>query len=109
MSCSIWHKRLASEYWQCPAQSIHAPLRADIHTPTQTLTSSIPCDTPIYPPEELAASNDGMFLNAGFDFSQLSPGYASKVGIYDPDRAAERATQVRHWLRQRPEREIVCE
>lgn len=50
-----------------------------------------------------------MFLNAGFDFSQLSPGYASKAGIYDPDRAAERATQVRHWLRQRPEREIVCE
>lgn len=68
----------------------------------------MPCDTPIYPPEALAASNDGMFIEAGFDFSQLSPDYASKVGIYDPDNAAERAKLIRLWLRQRPEREIVC-
>lgn len=43
------------------------------------------------------------------DFSGLSPDYASKQGIYDPDNCAERAKLVRHWLRARPEREIVCE
>jgi hypothetical protein len=48
-----------------------------------------------------------MFLEAGLDFSTLSPGYASNEGIYDLDRTAERAREVRLWLRNRPEREIV--
>lgn len=71
------------------------------------LTRSIPCDTPLSPREELATSMGGMF--ADLDFSGLSDEYASKQGIFDPERAAERAEMVRKWLRERPEREIVCE
>jgi hypothetical protein len=61
----------------------------------------------MYPPEALAASNGGMFLEAGLDFSALSPEYASNEGIYHEDNIAERAKRVRTWLRERPEREIV--
>lgn len=50
-----------------------------------------------------------MFQRAGFDFSTLSPDYASKKGIFDPDNSEERARQLRQWLRSRPEREIVRE
>jgi hypothetical protein len=50
---------------------------------------------------------DGMFSD--LDFTGLSPDYASKQGIFDPERAAERAELVRKWLRERPEQEIVCE
>lgn len=50
---------------------------------------------------------DGMFSD--LDFTGLSDDYASKQGIYDPERAAERAELVRKWLRERPEQEIVCE
>lgn len=71
------------------------------------LTPSIPCDTPLHPREELATSMGGMFSE--LDFSGLSDDYASKQGIFDPDRAAERAEMVRKWLRERPEQEIVCE
>jgi len=48
-----------------------------------------------------------MFLEAGLDFSTLSPDYATNTGIFDIDNTAERAKQVRLWLRSRPEREIV--
>lgn len=71
------------------------------------LTTSIPCDTPLHPREELASSMGGMFSD--LDFSGLSEGYASKQGIFDPERAAERAEMVRKWLRERPEQEIVRE
>jgi len=73
----------------------------------RTLTPSLPCDTPLYPVSELKASNGGMF--ADLDFSTLSPEYASKSGIYAPDRVQERARQVRRWLRDREEDEIVGE
>ncbi|CAK9781208.1 hypothetical protein CC85DRAFT_289451 [Cutaneotrichosporon oleaginosum] len=65
----------------------------------------LPCDTPLHPREELASSMDGMFSD--LDFTGLSPDYASKQGIFDPERAAERAELVRKWLRERPEQEIV--
>ncbi|GMK53910.1 hypothetical protein CspeluHIS016_0104960 [Cutaneotrichosporon spelunceum] len=65
----------------------------------------LPCDTPLHPREELASSMDGMF--SSLDFTGLSPDYASKQGIFDPERAAERAALVRKWLRDRPEEEIV--
>ncbi|KAL1411576.1 hypothetical protein Q8F55_002540 [Vanrija albida] len=69
--------------------------------------SDLPCDTPTFPLSELEESNDAQFRNAGLDFSTLSPDYATKQGIFDPDRAAERARVLRQWLRDRPEREIV--
>ncbi|WWC61927.1 uncharacterized protein I303_104513 [Kwoniella dejecticola CBS 10117] len=64
-----------------------------------------PCNTPLYPVSVLKASNDGIF--ASLDFSTLSEDYASQTGILDPVNAAERAKQVRRWLRDRPEKEIV--
>ncbi|WVQ74388.1 hypothetical protein IAR50_003989 [Cryptococcus sp. DSM 104548] len=64
-----------------------------------------PCDTPTHPLSDLKASNDGIFST--LDFSRLSPEYASKQGIFDPRNAVERARQVRLWLRERPEKEIV--
>ncbi|KAL7422002.1 hypothetical protein Q5752_003775 [Cryptotrichosporon argae] len=64
-----------------------------------------PCDTPTYPPSAIQAWNDGLF--AHLDFSGLSPDYASKDGIFAPENAAQRAREVRHWLRNRPENEIV--
>jgi len=64
-----------------------------------------PCDTPTHPVEKLSAANGGIF--SSLDFSTLSPDYASKEGIFHPSAARERAKQVRRWLRERPEREIV--
>ncbi|WWD17045.1 hypothetical protein CI109_101482 [Kwoniella shandongensis] len=64
-----------------------------------------PCDTPTSPVSALAASNGGIF--SSLDFSTLSPNYASKKGIYAPENASERARQVRNWLRDREEGEIV--
>ncbi|ORY26137.1 histidine phosphatase superfamily [Naematelia encephala] len=64
-----------------------------------------PCDTPTTPISALKAANGGIF--SSLDFSTLSPEYASKRGIYHPDRASERARQARRWLRDRPEAEIV--
>lgn len=58
-----------------------------------------------FPLQNLASSNDGMY--AQLDFSALSPNYADKSGIFDPDNAAERARQARVWLRNREESEIV--
>ncbi|WWC61929.1 uncharacterized protein I303_104515 [Kwoniella dejecticola CBS 10117] len=63
------------------------------------------CHTPLSPAELLRCSNDEMF--SSLDFSTLSEGYASKDGIFDPVNASERAKQVRRWLRDRLEREIV--
>ena len=66
---------------------------------------SFPCDTPLSPVSRLAASNGGIF--AHLDFSTLSPDYASKTGIFAPEKIVERAKRVRRWLRDRPEVEIV--
>lgn len=41
------------------------------------------------------------------DFSSIPSDWTSKKGIYDPDNVVERARQVRRWLRERPEDEIV--
>jgi hypothetical protein len=65
----------------------------------------VPSDTPSYPVEELKNAKDGMF--AHLDFSTLSPEYASKKGIYHPDNVADRAREVRKWLRARDEQGIV--
>nr|XP_018263018.1 uncharacterized protein I303_04508 [Kwoniella dejecticola CBS 10117]OBR85176.1 hypothetical protein I303_04508 [Kwoniella dejecticola CBS 10117] len=64
-----------------------------------------PCDTPLFPVDVLKSSNGGIF--SALDFSTLSEGYASKTGIFDPVNGSERARQVRRWLRDRPEMEIV--
>jgi hypothetical protein len=82
------------------------------HTTARTSRSrstptSVPCDTPLDPIEALRASNNGLF--ADLDFSTLSPDYASKMGIFSPGQATERAKRVRKWLRDRPEEEIVGE
>ncbi|GFZ46868.1 hypothetical protein JCM24511_04088 [Saitozyma sp. JCM 24511] len=66
---------------------------------------NVPCDTPLDPIEALRASNNGLF--ADLDFSTLSPDYSSKMGIFSPGQATERAKRVRKWLRDRPEEEIV--
>lgn len=66
-----------------------------------------PCDTPTHPLDKLKEANEGIF--AHLDFSGLDPTYASKTGIFDPDRALERGKRVRLWLRDRPESEIVGE
>ena len=66
-----------------------------------------PCNTPLYPPSKIQESNDGMFRD--LDFSGLAPDYATKKGIFDPARVSERAREVRKWLRNRPEKEIVRE
>jgi len=65
----------------------------------------VPCDTPLYPVDELKNSQDGIF--AHLDFSTLSPDYASKKGIFAHENAGERAKQVRKWLRSREEDVIV--
>jgi hypothetical protein len=69
--------------------------------------NSIPCDTPLYPLEELKNAQDGIFSH--LDFSTLSSGYASKKGIFAPENVRERAKQVRQWLRDRPESNVVGE
>jgi hypothetical protein len=65
----------------------------------------VPCDTPLYPVDELKNSQDGIF--AHLDFSTLSPEYASKKGIFAHENAGERAKKVRQWLRSREEDIIV--
>ncbi|WRT66607.1 uncharacterized protein IL334_003566 [Kwoniella shivajii] len=64
-----------------------------------------PCDTPTYPLSALKLSNNGIF--SSLDFSTLSEDYASKSGIYAPEQGEERAKEVRRWLRDREEDEIV--
>lgn len=66
---------------------------------------SAPCDTPTSPRESLKHSQDGIF--AHLDFSRLSSMYASKNGIYHPDRVGDRAKLFRQWIRQREEDVIV--
>jgi hypothetical protein len=67
--------------------------------------NAVPSDTPSYPVEELKNAKDGMFKH--LDFSTLSPDYASKEGIYDPENVHQRAREVRRWLRSRDEQHIV--
>lgn len=68
-------------------------------------TVRVPCDTPLYPVEELKNSQGGIF--AHLDFSGLSPEYASKQGIFDTNNAGKRARLVRQWLKARDEEIIV--
>jgi hypothetical protein len=63
------------------------------------------CDIPTYPLETLKHAQDGLF--ASLDFSTLSPGYASKEGIFHPDKADLKAKACRQWLRDRPEDHIA--
>ena len=46
---------------------------------------------------------------SGFDFNPLTPDWTSKTGFWapDPQSIANRAMSVRHFLRERPERDIV--
>lgn len=69
------------------------------------IVNRVPCDTPLYPIEELKNSQGGIF--AHLDFSTLSPEYASKQGIFAPENAGARAKLVRQWLRNREEEVIV--
>ena len=63
------------------------------------------CDIPTYPLDVLKQSQDGIF--AHLDLSTLSPGYASKEGIFHPDNAAAKAKACRRWLRDRSEDHIA--
>lgn len=74
-------------------------------SPVSADRGSLPCDTALSPVEELKNSQDGIFSH--LDFSNLSPDYASKKGIFSHARAADRAREVRKWLRARPEQEII--
>ncbi|KAM0751524.1 phosphoglycerate mutase-like protein [Meredithblackwellia eburnea MCA 4105] len=65
-------------------------------------TNDFPCDTGSSR-EDLEA--DPEF--SGLDFSNLTPEWTSKQGIFDPDNVRDRAKWVRRWLRDRPEKEIV--
>ena len=65
----------------------------------------MPCDTPTSPPSAIAEWRNGLL--SSFDFSTLSPDYASKQGLFAPENVTERAKQVRTFLRDRPEEEIV--
>lgn len=67
------------------------------------------CDTPTYPPEAIQNDKDLGELFKDLDFSGLDEGYASKEGIFAPERVKERAARVRKWLYERPEEEIVGE
>ncbi|ORX35637.1 histidine phosphatase superfamily [Kockovaella imperatae] len=67
--------------------------------------NAYPCDTPSHPISAITEWRDGLL--SGFDFSSISPDYASKKGIFDPERVVERAREVRRWLRDRPEQDIV--
>ena len=66
--------------------------------------NDFPCDTGV-PKEELAKISEF----DGFNFSQLTPDWTSKQGFYAADREsiAKRARSVRHYLRDRPEKEIA--
>lgn len=46
---------------------------------------------------------------SGLDFSRLTPGWTSKQGFWapDPQSIANRARSVRHFIRDRPEHDIV--
>ena len=70
-----------------------------------------PCDTPTYPVEAIINDEDpelrAIFKDLDWAHAEVSEGYASKKGIFDPSRVEERATRVREWLYNRPEREIV--
>jgi hypothetical protein len=63
------------------------------------------CDIPTYPLDVLKQSQDGIF--SYLDFSTLSPGYASKEGIFHPNEAAAKAKACRQWLRARSEDHIA--
>ena len=67
------------------------------------------CDTPTYPPEKIKNDETLGELFKDLDFSGLGEGYASKQGIFAPERVRERASRVRKWLYDRPEKEIVGE
>lgn len=66
--------------------------------------NDLPCDTGS-PREVLEADSE----YAGLDFSELTPDWTSKQGFYACSVPAlqARARWIRHWLRSRPEREIV--
>lgn len=68
-------------------------------------TSALPCDTGT-PRDQLELE----FKGQPVDFSYVTPGWDCKVGRWAPDAEAieMRARQVRLWLRDRPEKEIVC-
>jgi broad specificity phosphatase PhoE len=68
----------------------------------QSDNRSAPCDTGS--PTSLLAKDPEY---AGLDFSSIPDDWTSKKGIYDPRNVAERAKQVRQWLRAREENEIV--
>lgn len=57
--------------------------------------------------EDLRYGQGGIYAQLNYD--TLSPGYASKEGIFAPSarKVRERAKMVREWLRERPEDEIV--
>ena len=66
-----------------------------------------PSDTPTYPPDDIRKDPDFTEYLKDVDLDGLDPMYATKEGIFHPDRVGERAVKVREWLYQRPEREIV--
>lgn len=68
-----------------------------------------PSDTPTFPPDDIRQDPDFTEYLKDVDLGGLDPMYATKQGIFHPDRVAERAELVRKWLYERPEREIVGE
>lgn len=68
-------------------------------------TSALPCDTGT-PKDQLELE----FKGQPVDFSRLDAGWDSKDGRWAPDTPAieMRAREARIWLRDRPEKEIVC-
>ncbi|KAK3708028.1 hypothetical protein LTR37_011721 [Vermiconidia calcicola] len=66
--------------------------------------NDFPCDTGL-PREQLEQNPEFK----GFDFSRLTPDWTSKTGFWAPDdrSIANRARAVRHFLRERPEKNIV--
>lgn len=68
-------------------------------------TSGLPCDTGSTR-EEL----ERLFRGQAVDLQYVTPGWDRKIGRWAPDREAvqARARQARVWLKNRPEKEIVC-
>jgi broad specificity phosphatase PhoE len=66
-----------------------------------------PSDTPTYPPDDIRKDPDFTEYLKDVDLQGLDPMYATKEGVFHPDRVGERAEMVRRWLYDRPEREIV--
>lgn len=66
--------------------------------------NDFPCDT-----GSSRADLEKISEYAGLDFSLLTPDWNSKTGFWaaDPQSLAHRAKTVRHFLRDRPEKEIV--